>query len=203
MTMRLLLLLVMASSGAFAQLSFGARGGLPFTDFFHAVSNPGETFQSSSTRFILGPTVEFHLPGGFGLEADALYRHFQYNGSFNQVDVLVKSKANSAWEFPLLVKYRAPGAFVRPYVDGGVAWNRWSGVKQITQLANIGLSTNSNVSGINTGFVVGAGIELRLPIFKLLPEIRYTRWGAKNITDLGGALQSNRNQAEFLLAVTF
>jgi len=199
--MRLLLVLVMASSGAFAQLSFGVRGGLPFTDFFHAVSNPGETFESSSTQFILGPTVEFHLPFGLGLEADALYRHFQYNGSFNQVDVFVKSKANNAWEFPLLVKYRVPGPFVRPYVDAGVAWDRWSGVKQITNIAGL---TNSNVSGINTGFVVGAGIELHLPLkIKLSPEVRYTRWGAKNITDLGGALSSNQNQAEFLLGVTF
>jgi opacity protein-like surface antigen len=201
--MRLLLLLVMASSGAFAQLSFGVRGGLPFTDFFHSVSNPGETFKSSSTRFILGPTVELHLPAGFGLEADALYRHYQYNASYNLVDVLVKSTANSAWEFPLLVKYRAPGPFVRPYFDGGVAWDRWSGVKQITQITNIGSPTNSNVSGINTGFVLGAGIELRLPLIKLSPEVRYTRWGARNITDLGGALQSNQNQAEFLLGVTF
>jgi len=202
--MRLLLLLAMASSTAFAQLSFGVRGGLPFTDFFHSVSNPGETFASNSTRFILGPTVEFHLPAGFGLEADALYRHFQYSASFNQVDVLTKSTANSSWEFPLLVKYRAPGPFVRPFIDGGVAWDRWSGVKQITQVTNIGLLTNSNVSGINTGFVLGAGIELHLPFkIKLSPEVRYTRWGAKNITDLGGALQSNQNQAEFLLGVTF
>jgi opacity protein-like surface antigen len=200
--MKILLLLVMASSGAFAQLSFGVRGGLPFTDFFQAVSNPGETFESSSTRFILGPTVEFHLPAGFGLEADALYRHFQYNASFNQVDVFVKGTANSAWEFPLLVKYRVPGPFVRPYFDGGVAWDRWSGVKQITQIG--GLTNSNDVSGINTGFVLGAGIELHLPFkIKLSPEVRYTRWGAKNITDLGGALQSNQNQAEFLLGVTF
>ena len=198
--MRLLVLLVMASSGVFAQVSFGVRGGVPFTDFFHAVSNPGATFESSSTRFILGPTVELHLPAGFGLEADALYRHFQYNASYNLVDVFVKSTANSAWEFPLLVKYRAPGPFVRPYVDGGVAWDRWSGVKQITNISGL---TNSNVSGINTGFVLGAGIELRLPLVMLSPEVRYTRWGAKNITDLGGALQSNQNQAEFLLGVTF
>ncbi len=198
--MRLLLLLVLASSSAFAQLSFGVRGGVPFTDFYHGVSNPGAVFESSSTRFILGPTIEFHLPAGFGLEADALYRHFQYRDSFNLVDVFVKSTANSAWEFPLLVKYRAPGPFVRPYVDAGVAWDRWSGVKQITNIAGL---TNSNVSGVNTGFVLGAGFELRLPFIKLSPEVRYTRWGAKNITDLGGALTSNQNQAEFLLGVTF
>ena len=198
--MRLLLLLVLTSSGAFAQLSFGVRGGLPLNDFYHAVSNPGTTFQSNSTRFILGPTVEFHLPAGFGLEADALYRHFQYTASFIATDVFVKSTANSAWEFPLLVKYRAPGPLVRPYVDGGVAWDRWSGVKQITNVAGL---TNANVSGINTGFVLGGGIELHLPLIKLSPEVRYTRWGAKNITDLGGALASNQNQAEFLLGVTF
>ena len=87
--------------------------------------------------------------------------------------------------------------------ESGVAWNHWSGVRQITQVAGGGLTTSSNVSGVNTGFVLGAGIELKLPLVRLLPEVRYTRWGAKNITDLGGALQSNQNQAEFLLAWTF
>jgi len=199
--MRLLLLLVMTSTGAFAQLSFGVRGGLPFNDFFHAVSGQGPTtFQSNATRFILGPTVELHLPAGFGLEADALYRNFEYNASLNGVDTLLQNKANSAWEFPLLLKYRLPGPFVRPFLDAGVAWDRWSGFTQLTGPLGV---TKSDVSGVNTGFVVGAGIELHLPLVKLSPEVRYSRWGAQSISGVGSLLQTNENRAEFLVGLTF
>jgi hypothetical protein len=199
--MRLPALWFAVAMGASAQsVSFGVRGGLPFTDFFSAVSNPGETFASNSTQFILGPTVELHLPLGFGLEADALYRHFHYTASGNLVDVLTEATANNAWEFPLLLKYRLPGAFVRPYLDAGVAFDRWSGTKQLTGLLNF---AGSSTSGVNEGFVAGAGIELHLPFVKLSPEIRYTRWGSVNVTDLSGVLRSNPNQAEFLVGLTF
>lgn len=193
---------LLAASGVFAQLSFGVRGGIPFTNFFQAASNPEETFTSSGTRFIIGPTVELRLPFGLGLEADALYRNFHYTASTSLVDELLRNTASNAWEFPLLVKYRTPGAFVKPFLDAGVAFDHWSGTRQIT--APVGAFTSSSsTSGSNAGFVAGAGIELHLPLVKLSPEIRYTRWGAASVADLGGALRSNQNQAEFLVGVTF
>jgi opacity protein-like surface antigen len=199
--MRLVLLWLFGTLSAFAQLlSFGVRGGLPLTDFYHAVSSPGATFSSTSTRFIVGPTIELHLPAGFGVEADVLYRRFNYRASANLVDALVNTGASNAWEFPLLVKYKTPGLFVRPFLDAGVAFNRWSGFKQLQVLA---LVTRSDVSGTDTGFVAGAGIELHTPLVRLSPEVRYTRWGASSITDLGGALRSNQNQVEVLIGLTF
>ena len=50
---------------------------------------------------------------------------------------------------------------------------------------------------------MGGGLELKVPFIKISPEIRFTRWGAKNISDLGGVLQLNQNQAEFLIGLTF
>jgi len=199
--MKLVLLFLAGTTGVFAQLSFGVRGGVPFTNFFQSVSGPNPTFDSTATRFIIGPTAEVHLPAGLGLEADALFRHFQYDGSTSLIDLGTRSTASNAWEFPLLVKYRTPGEFVRPFLDAGVAFDHWSGTKQLA--TGTGLSSPSGTSGSNAGFVVGAGIELHLPLVKLSPEIRYTRWGAASVTDLGGALQSNQNQAEFLVGLTF
>lgn len=200
--MKLVLLFLFATTGVFAQFSFGVRGGLPLTNFFQAASNPDETFNSSATRFIIGPTVELRLPAGFSLEAEALFRHFQYKGSSNLVDELAQTTASNAWEFPLLVKYRMPGLFVKPFLDGGAAFDRWSGSNQIIAAAS-GTGSTSSTSGSNAGFVLGAGIELRLPLVRLSPEIRYTRWGAASVTDLGAALRSNQNQAEFLVGLTF
>ena len=199
--MRLVWLWLIGTLSAFAQpISGGIRGGLPLTDFYQAVSSSGATLSSTSTRFILGPTIELHLPGGFGLEADALYRHFDYRASANLVDSLLKLGASNGWEFPLLLKYRLPGPFVRPFLDAGVAFDHWSGFKQLQVLA---VTTRSNVSGTNTGFVAGAGIELHTPLIRLSPEIRYTRWGASSITDVSGALRSNQNQVEVLVGLTF
>ena len=198
MRMRLAVLWLAVTTGASAQMmSYGVRGGLPFTDFFSAVSNPGETFGSDATQFILGPTAELHLPGGFGVEVDALYRHFHYSASANSSG---EATASNAWEFPLLLKYRLPGAFVRPYLDAGVAFDHWSGTKEITGLLN---SESTSTSGANRGFVAGAGIELHLPFVRLSPEIRYTRWGSVNVSDLNSLLHSNQNQAEFLVGLTF
>lgn len=199
--MKLASLFLAGTISVFGQLSFGVRGGIPFTNFFQAASNPSETFNSSATRFIIGPTVELRLPAGFGLEGDALFRRFQYNASANLVDVVLHNSASNAWEFPLLVKYRTPGLFVKPFLDGGVAFDHWSGTRQLAQVT--GLNSTSGTSGSNTGFVAGAGIELHLPLVRLSPEVRYTRWGAASVTDLGGALRSNQNQAEFLVGLTF
>jgi hypothetical protein len=198
--MKLLLLFLAGTMSVQGQFSFGVRGGLPFTNFFQAASNPQETFNSSATQFIIGPTVELRLPAGFGLEADALFRHFQYNATGNLVDELVRNSASNAWEFPLLVKYRMQGMFVKPFLDGGVAFDHWSGVKQLVVPPG---DSSSNTSGSNAGVVVGAGIELHLPLVRLSPEIRYTRWGAASVADLGGALLSRQNQAEFLVGLTF
>lgn len=195
------MLWLIGALSAFAQLiSGGVRGGLPLTDFYQAVSSPGATLRSTSTRFIVGPTIELHLPAGFGVEADVLYRRFDYRASANLVDALVNSGSNNSWEFPLLLKYRMPGLFVRPFLDAGVAFNRWSGFKQLQVLAPV---TRSDVNGTDTGFVAGGGIELHTPLIRLSPEIRYTRWGASSITDLSGALRSNQNQVEVLVGLTF
>ncbi len=201
--MKLVLIWLMASTGAFAQLAYGVKGGAPLTDFYHAVDNPGATFRSSATPFILGPTIEVHFPAGFGVEFDALYRRFHYDASSNLVDVIVNGTAANAWEFPLLVKYKTPGVILRPFLDAGFAFDHWSGFKQIVQIPNSLGSTKTNASGINKGVVLGAGVELNLRLVRLSPEIRFTHWGAANLDDLGGVLRSGQNQAEFLIGLTF
>lgn len=194
---------LLSSAPAFAQFAFGVKGGAPLTDFFHAVDNPGATFRSSSTPFIVGPTIELHFPAGFGVEFDALYRRFHYDASSNLVDALVNGKAANAWEFPILLKYRVPGVIFRPFLDAGFAFDHWSGVRQLIQIPSSLGQTNTNVSGTNKGVVLGAGLEFNLHLIRVSPEIRFTRWGGANLGDLDGLIRSNQNQAEFLIGITF
>lgn len=214
--MRPLLLFLLSAMGAGAQpFSFGVRGGVPLTDFFHTVQGVragGFGYLSSVDRYIVGPTVELRLPFGLGIELDALYRHLNYSGSLQGVDALTSvTTTGNAWEFPLLAKYRFPTKIARPYVDAGIAWDTLSGLKQsitTTVIPNhTSTSTTSNPQELNhnttRGFVTGVGVDVHLLFLHVSPEIRYTRWGSQHFLSTNGGLSSRQNQAEFLVGITF
>ena len=201
---RCLLLFFLGAGAAFSQpFSFGAKLGVPLTDFFNTVESSNFTFNATTNRYIVGPTAELHLPFGFGIEVDALYRHMSYNGS-GLIGSITSSSVNSGdWEFPVLVKYRFPMKIVRPYIDGGVAWDKLSG---LTQSVKQSIATQSpTVVNQNTtaGIVLGAGIDIHVIKIHIMPELRYTRWGSAQFSDPTGLLKSTQNQAEFLLGITF
>ena len=209
--MRLLCLFTMAAALAFAQrFSFGIKGGVPLTDFMDTVENISH---SVPNRYIIGVTGELRLPLGFGVEADALYRHLNYSTQqppANNLQTSTQTTAN-AWEFPLLLKYRFPMVIARPYVSAGVAWDTLSGVTQtvtdtIVPTRSTTTRTTSSPAELqhNTtmGFVMGAGIDIHALVLHISPEIRYTRWANPHF-NLNGIINSNQNQAEILVGITF
>src|SRR5262245_50662039 len=112
-------------------LSFGVKGGVPLTDFIETVSGSRTAINSTTNRYIIGPTIELRLPFGFGVEFDALYRHFRYNSTASLVDaVSTLSATGDAWEFPLLLKKRFSGGPLRPFLDAGVNFDKISGVSE-------------------------------------------------------------------------
>ncbi len=226
--MRTLVLLLGGAALAAAQpFSFGVKGGLPLTDFFDAVNSDNLGYFSSTNRYIVGPTAELHLPFGFGIEFDALYRHLHYSNVHNLVDVLVNSSTESgSWEFPLLLKYRFKAPLARPFIDGGVAWDTLSGVSQtieqtVIPTGIVSRSSNSSPAELQNstvnGVVFGGGVDIHLPLVHISPEIRYTHWTSRqfNSTSIAipagtgvtavspGSLNSAQNQVEFLVGITF
>jgi hypothetical protein len=97
-------------------------------------------------------------------------------------------------------------------VEAGVAWNNLSGLAQTTTsfLAS-GASTITGTTSsppelqhsTTTGFVMGAGLDIHALLIHVSPELRYTRWGAQQFFSSNGGLQSNQNQVEFLIGITF
>ena len=135
-----------------------------------------------------------HLPWGFGVEVDALYRHFDYTNIVGSTTGALGSVASAGdWEFPLLLKYRFPAKLVRPYVDGGVAFDRVTGLTSAV--------TGNPEKDTTTGAVFGAGIDIHL-VIHILPEIRYTRWTSQHF-NIANVLSSNQNQAEVMVGITF
>jgi opacity protein-like surface antigen len=206
--MRPLFLLLFGAVSAWAQLfSYGVKAGVPLNEFLDAAKSQQFAFNSTTNRYIVGPTAELHLPFGLGVEFDILYRRFDYTGNGTLAGVVTSSSATgNAWEFPLLVKYRFPMKMVHPYVDAGVAWDTLSGLKQAITRNSITTSTSSPAE-LNTtatrGFVMGAGLSVKVLVIHILPEIRFTRWGAQHFIDPNGLLHSNVNQGEFLVGITF
>ena len=191
--MKLPFLLLFTCALVFSQpFSAGTKVGLPLTDFLNTVN--GAT-SSSTNRYIVGPTLELHLPAGFGVEFDALYRHFDYTNVVGSgVNAITSTGRSGAWEFPLMAKYRFPSRIVRPYVAAGIAWDTLSGVTNAVGIT----TTNSTV----TGAVLGGGIDIHAIVIHVSPEIRYTRWTSQHF-NISNVLNSNQNQAEFLVGITF
>lgn len=214
--MRSLCLLLFAASAAFSQpISFGIKGGMPMTDFVDAASSGRFTASSVTNRYIVGPTVELRLPFGLGVEADVLYRHFRYTsagivGIGPNNTSLFTDTTSGAWEFPLLAKYRFKGKLVRPYVDAGVSWDKLSGLTQAVKSVVNNVTTTSTTSNpfelhdnVSRGFVLGAGLDVKVLLLHISPEVRFTRWGARHFIDPAGIVNSKQNQAEFLVGFTF
>jgi opacity protein-like surface antigen len=204
MTKRLVLTLLLSSSPAWGQLfSAGIKAGVPLTDFFTTVQSQSFSFHPNTSRYIIGPTAELHLPFGIGVEVDALYRHMSYTSSgIFQSGAQAANFDSGNWEFPVLLKYRFPAKIVRPYLDAGIAWDTLTGVSQsLEQSVSNGTPTVVHKNS-TAGFVLGGGVDLHF-VIHIMPEIRYTRWGSTQIIDSTGLLKSNQNQAEFILGLTF
>lgn len=200
--MRLWLLFLCGTASIWAQpFSAGIKAGVPLSDFVSATQSGTFDYTSQTQRYIFGGTAELHFPLGFAVEFDVLYRHLQYSANGNIAGVLTTSKTTASnWEFPLLLKYRFPFPVVRPYVDGGVAWDALSGVSQSVLTGSNPFAVKNNGA---TGFVLGAGIDIHAVFLHISPELRYTRWFTAPITDATGLLQAGQNQAEFLVGFTF
>ena len=204
--------LLLAGAAGAGPLSVGIRAGIPLTDFFENVDNGNFVLQSTTHRYIVGPTVELRLPLGFSVQVDALYRRLNYNSTFNLADIVTNNRTTgNAWEFPLLVKYRLSAPLIKPYVNAGLAFDTLSGVKQ-TVLSTISpnqqtTSTITNPAELSNnttkGFVIGFGAEIKAIVLHISPEIRYTRWGSAHFQIPNGSTLSNQNQAEFLVGFTF
>lgn len=132
--------------------------------------------------FVIGPMLDIRLPFSLGIEFDALYRRWEVEGGTQN------GATKSSWEFPLYGKLRMPFPIVKPYAGAGVNFQRLGDLGRFVGSASIDTS--------RTGFLAAGGVELKVPVLRISPEVRYTYWPSK------GALQSS-NQFDFLVGISF
>ena len=213
--MKPLCLLFLSAAAAFSQpFAYGVKGGMPMTDFLDVARAQNIDASTTTNRYIVGVTGEARLPFGLGVEVDVLYRHFRYSSS-SGVSNLTTNLTNidttsGAWEFPILAKYRFKGKLFRPFVDGGVAWDKLSGltqtVKSVVATVTSSKTTSSPAELANSttrGYVLGGGVDVKVLKLHISPEVRLTRWGAKHFIDPAGLVDSKQTQAELMVGLTF
>jgi hypothetical protein len=184
-------------------VSFGIKAGVPLTDAFD-IATGDRPFRSVEQRYTIGPMIQLNLPLGFGIEANALYKRIGYDATFPTYNA--RARTNS-WEFPILFKYGSSSGILRPY--GGIGPN-FNSIGEISEFAsNItgGGSVGSRVGNtfvdlFRIGLVVSSGIQIRTPVIRVSPEIRFTRWGEESLDPLA-LLGLRQNQVEFLVGLHF
>ena len=204
---------------ASAQLiQWGVKAGVPATDYFDAVAAPFNalgrvSYTSNTNRYTVGPTIEVSIPFHLGIEMDALYKRYHFTGTTFGVDTIAQEKTTAnSWEFPILLKYKSTIPVIHPFVDAGISLHRLADVTQVisrrifpspTQFVTTTDTPPELNHRFNAGFVLGAGMAVRVSAIHISPEIRYTRWGSENFRAPTGDLDSAQNQVEFLVGLTF
>jgi len=174
--MRPIALLALLGAACFGQhLHFGLKGGVPLNNL---VESSGQ-ISNLSSRWTLGPMLDIDLPLGLGVEVDALYRRLGYSAA--------EDRTGSSWEFPLLLKYRFPGLMFRPYVAGGWVFRHIGDIPRLSAGAN--------------GLAFAGGVAISLPVIRISPELRWTRWESAQAGPV--TVSGARNQVEVLVGLTF
>lgn len=194
-----LLVFVSVMTVAAQPVGVGIKVGVPLTEAYDTVSETTRGVVSKTRNFIVGPQFELRLPAGFAIELDALYTRTKFTprGAAN----IVADFTSDSWEFPLLLKYKFASGVLRPFVDAGASFRRLSGLGGISDFIT---GNRNNVDDSSIGFVIGGGLEVKALFIRVTPEIRFTRWGANSFASgIAGLPETNRNQGQFLVGVSF
>jgi hypothetical protein len=164
--------------------SAGIKVGAPFTDAILLLPGAAPDADAVTNHYIVGPYGEVRLPGGFSVEVDALYRSFNYSPG-------VATMNNGSWEFPVMAKYKLlKKGPVKPYIEGGLLLSHLTG-------------SDANIThASNYGVTLGAGIEIHAFVLRISPELRYDGFFFHDFSS-NSFVQSNRNQAMFLVGIGF
>jgi outer membrane protein W len=219
-------LLLAAASSAFAQrISVGIKAGVPLTDLVR--TNSGDVPTSTQTkRYTIGPVVDIGLPLGFGVELGAMYKRFDQqsiavtitgyvvideDNSYAITQAAGTSAVGHSWEFPVAAQYHFFKSAIRPYVEGGVSFNRLSNAytvqipypRQPPQLPFTIEHMRSSLTRV--GPLFGVGVDVKVHGIHVTPGLRYTHYNQlEQLTGCASGSACRGNTAvDILVGVTF
>jgi hypothetical protein len=203
-------LLVSAAGAALAQpIGGGVKIGRPLSDAF---TLEGAGFRASNPGYTVGPFMEVRFPPNLALEFAALYEKLEFEFDFGRpgLERQVSTTTASSWQFPLVLKYRFGRRRVRPFIEGGVAAYYIANVEEtgevISQLPSEVRTAfrRAGNSFANGGGVMGGGVEIKLGLLRIAPEVRFTRWAVdQSVGTDAVSLRLNQSRTHFLLGLSF
>ena len=177
--------------GQFGQLiSLGAVAGAPFTNVESSTTIDAISYLPKSPHFTVGGSFQLNLPLRLRLELDALYRPASF-----RVSDLAGDTSATEWRFPFLMQYRLNTAFktLQPFVGVGASFQHLYLIGNAPASGPGSVATNSPA-----GLLLDGGVDLKLRLFRLSGELRFTRQFNDSIQDV-----SELNQAEVLIGAHF
>jgi hypothetical protein len=177
--------LATGTANAQSIFSVGVLGGAPFTN---AVSSTPYL----SPNFVVGPALQVNLPLSLRFEVDALYRPVK----FDLVNEFFSGQVSgSQWQFPFLLQDRFKAPLVKPFVEAGVSFDH---LADISAAAKEVSGTGQLLQQSHASFVLGGGVDVKIPFIRLSGELRYIHEGSADFAGI-----SNLNQAEVLVGIHF
>ena len=174
--------------------SVGVLGGAPFTEVVDTTTTSGIQFVPKSTNFVVGPAVRIGLPAHFRLEGDALYRPYKFTATSGTSTTTTVSA--SQWRFPILLQYQINTPVIKPFIEGGLSFDRLSNIA--TAARNITSGPGTLVHESNASVVLGAGVDVKLGFVRLSGELRWSHAGSADFQAI-----TKVNQAEALMGIHF
>ncbi|MCC6294192.1 MAG: PorT family protein [Bryobacterales bacterium] len=193
-------LLLLAAPLAAQHISVGVKGGVPFTEAFKTSGGPTFNYRSLRNPYTVGPSLEVRLPQRFSVSLDVLYKRLGFAATAQQGELNMRA---NQWEFPVMVKYRFKDGLWSPYVAAGPSFNKITSVSRTITNPSQFVAPDEFKNSSSGGFAFGCGLEFK-PVVRITTELRWTRRGTKNFFSAAtGLLESNLNQAEFLVGIHF
>jgi hypothetical protein len=210
------------------KLAAGLKVGIPY-EFIDLHGFYDESPSATSHNYDIKPSIsasfEISLSWNLALEMSATYKEMNYHHTAKSISVgslpfrpitittYDSDSHGQAWEFPLMIRpYLMPHRRTNLFVEGGVAARRsyrTGSESTSTSTSSTPLTTSyrfvtNKKKYIRRGLVAGAGIDIPLAPFHILPEIRYTRWLSPETLYLaeGGDARSSHS-LEILLGFSF
>jgi Outer membrane protein beta-barrel domain len=181
--------LLTAAAACAQNISVAAYAGAPFTNVESTTTISGISYLPKSPNFTVGAGVQVNLPFRLRVEFDALVRP----ASFKASDLTGNTSATE-WRFPLIAQYRlGKGPLFQPFVGVGASFEHLYQIKNAVAAGPGSIASNSP-----GGMVIDGGVDLKLKLFRLSGELRYTREFNGAIFDV-----QELNQAEVLVGAHF
>lgn len=217
--LRSILFLSLSVAACAQRPSPGLKVGIPVSAVCASESNG--RFGSANVcadRYVLGPSMELNMAGPLSLDFSALFMRMQMEGSARPASIYPSfstRRTGTAWEFPVLGKYRLLRGRLAPFLGFGPTFRRvaFSGQNTIINISGPPapgqvVTSVSNVEEIRwqAGAALGGGIEFRTRLVRFSPELRYSRWASGKACEDCGPLTlpiARSSSTLLLLGISF